>query len=147
MKRLLSAGILILLVWSLVDVLLHRLVLAPLYAANPSLWRSFGEMNVAAIYLVILTLIAVFVGAYKILVRPKSLAAGLLLGAFIGLALGMSSGFGTWIHMPIPLPLAWGWFFGGCLKGLVAGAILGSMIREGGSPKTPDQLLVPTNSP
>lgn len=130
MKRLLLAGVSILLVWSLIDVLLHRLSLAPFYEANPSLWRPFGEMNVTLIYLVILTLIAIFVGTYKILVRPKSLATGLLFGALIGLALGMSAGFGTYIHMPIPLPLAWGWLFGGWLKGLVAGALLGSMIRD-----------------
>jgi hypothetical protein len=73
-------------------------------------------------------LIGVFVGVYQFLVRPKSLRAGLSLGAFIGLALGVSAGFGTFIHMPIPLALAWGWFLGGCLKGLAAGAIVGAVI-------------------
>jgi hypothetical protein len=140
MKRLLLAGVSIFLVWSLIDILLHRLALARLYEANPSLWRPFGEMNVTLIYLVILTLIAVFVGTYRILVRPKSVAAGLLFGGFVGLALGMSAGFGAYIHMPIPLPLALGWLFGGWLKGLVAGALLGLMIRDGGTPKTPTSL-------
>jgi hypothetical protein len=65
-------------------------------------------MNVALIYAVSLALIGVFVGTYKLLVRPKSLAAGLGLGAFVGLALGISAGFGTFVHMPIPLSLAWG---------------------------------------
>jgi len=75
-------------------------------------------------------LIAVFLGIYELLVRPKSLAAGLYLGAFIGVALGVSAGFGTFIHMPIPLSLAWGWFIGGWLKGLAAGAILGALVTD-----------------
>ena len=62
--------------------------------------------------------------------RPKSLAAGLGLGAFVGLALGISVGLGTFIHMPIPSAVAWGWFIGGWLKGLVAGAVIGLVIVD-----------------
>jgi hypothetical protein len=87
-------------------------------------------MNVALIYTVTLALIGIFVGAYALLVRPKSLGAGLALGAFVGVALGISSGFGTFIHMPIPLSLAWGWFIAGSLKGVVAGGIVGTVIVE-----------------
>lgn len=77
-----------------------------------------------------LVLIGVFVGIYRLLVRPKSLGSGLALGAFVGLALGVSVGLGTFIHMPIPPAVAWGWFVGGWLKGLVAGAIVGAVIVE-----------------
>ena len=128
MRRPLLAGLAILVAWMLVDLLLHRLFLAPIYEASASLWRPFDQMNVALIYAVDLALIAVVVGTYTLLVRPKSLGAGLGLGAFLGFALGISAGFGTFIHMPIPLSLAWGWFIGGWLKGLVAGAIVGAVI-------------------
>jgi hypothetical protein len=114
----------------LVDLLMHRLLLAPIYAAGAGLWRPFDQMNVALIYAVTFMLIGVFVGVYRLLVRPKSLGAGLALGAFIGLALGISSGFGTFIHMPIPLPLAWAWFLVGWLKGIVAGGIVGAMVVD-----------------
>jgi len=76
-------------------------------------------------------LIAIFVASYRLLVRPKSLSAGLLLGLFLGLALGTSVGFGTYIHAPIPLALAWGWFLAGSIKGVAAGAILGALVTEG----------------
>src|SRR5262245_62901383 len=99
MMRPLLAALAILVAWTPLDFLLHRLLLALLYDAGSSLWRPFDEMNVALIYAVTLALIGVLVGIYQLLVRPKSLRAGLLLGAFIGLALGVSAGFGTFIHM------------------------------------------------
>jgi hypothetical protein len=130
LKRLLAAGIIILIGWTILDVLIHRFLLRHLYDDNANLWRPFEQMNVPLIYIVTFILISTFVGAYWLLVRPKSLLAGIVLGAFIGLALGISSGFGTYIHMPIPLNLAWGWLIAGCLKGIAAGAIVGAVIKE-----------------
>ena len=130
MKRSLMAGAAVLVAWMLLDLIGHRFVLAPIYEATASLWRPFDQMNVVLIYTVTVVLIGVFVGIYSLLVRPKSLSAGLVLGAFLGLALGISSGFGTFVHMPIPLSLAWGWFIAGWLKGLVAGSIVGAVIVD-----------------
>jgi hypothetical protein len=118
-------------VWTLIDVLAHRLFLAPVYASTPHLWRPFDQMNVTLICTVTFGLIAIFVAAYQLLVRPKSLRAGLLFGLFLGLALGASVGFGTYIHAPIPLALAWGWFIAGSIRGVAAGAILGALVTEG----------------
>jgi hypothetical protein len=130
LKRLLLSGLAILIVWTIIDVLMHRILLRPVYEANASLWRPFDQMNVVLIYVVTFTLIATFVATYWLLIRPKSLGVGLAFGTFIGLALGISAGFGTYIHMPIPLTLAWGWLTGGLLKGIAAGAIVGAVITE-----------------
>jgi hypothetical protein len=130
MKRRIAAGGLILVAWSVVDLLLHRLLLEPYYAEDPVLWRPIGSMNVPLLYAVIVILIAVFIGAYELLVRPKTLASGVILGNLLGLALGVSAGFGTYLHIPVPLALAWGWFLGGWLKGIVAGALLGRVLRS-----------------
>jgi hypothetical protein len=110
MKRVLGAGLAILVAWMAIDALLHRLFLAALYDANGGLWRPLDQLNIVLIYAVTFVLIGVFVGVYRLLVRPKSLGAGMALGVFVGLALGIASGFGTFIHMPIPLSLALGWF-------------------------------------
>ncbi len=128
--RLPIAGLLILIAWTLIDLLAHRLFLAPIYASAPHLWRPFDKLNVALIYAVTFGLIAIFVAPYRVLVRPKSLRAGLLLGALLGLALGAAVGFGTYIHQPIPLALAWGWFITGSVKGIAAGAILGALVND-----------------
>jgi hypothetical protein len=130
LKRLLLSGLAILIAWTVLDVLMHRLLLQPMYEEDASLWRPFDQMNVVLIYVITFILIATFVATYWLLVRPKSLGAGVRLGAFIGLALGISAGFGTYIHMPIPLALAWGWLIGGWLKGIAAGAIVGALVTE-----------------
>jgi hypothetical protein len=130
-RRLLLAGLSILIVWTLIDVIAHRLFLEPIYASTPRLWRPLDQLNVALIYIVTFGLIAIFVAAYRLLVRPKSVRASLLLGLFLGLALGTSVGFGTYIHAQIPLALAWGWFISGSIKGVAAGAILGAVVTEG----------------
>ena len=132
MSRLLASGVIILVVWTVFDVLIHRLLLGQIYEDNPNLRRPFEQMNVVLIYIVTFILIGTFVGAYWLLVQPKSLVAGIGLGAFMGLALGISAGFGTYIHMPIPLGLAWGWLIAGWLKGIAAGAVVGAIIIEPG---------------
>jgi len=129
MWRLPISVLIIFIVWTVLDGLLHQLILRHLYDESASLWRPFGEMNVALIYIVMFILILTFVATYSLLVRPKSITAGIALGAFIGLALGISAGFGTYIHMPIPQGLAWRWLIGGWLKGVAAGVILGAVIK------------------
>ena len=101
-----------------------------MYEETTNLWRPFDQLNILLIYIATFALIVIFVGTYRLLVRPKSLAVGLEFGAFIGLAIGIAVGLGTYIHMPIPQALAWGWFMGACLKFVVAGGFVGMLIRE-----------------
>lgn len=127
----LAAGAGIFAAWAILDVPVHRLILARLYESSPGgLWRPASEMSALLVAGVTFILIAVFVAMYQVLVRPKSVAAGIRLGGFLGVALGVSSGFGTYIHSPIPLAIAWSWFVHGTVKGLVAGAILGAWIHD-----------------
>jgi hypothetical protein len=72
MRRPLLAGLAILIAWMLVDLQLHRLFLAPLYAASRERWRPFDQMNVTLTYAVTVVLISVCVRIYRLLVRPKS---------------------------------------------------------------------------
>jgi hypothetical protein len=130
MYRLLASSVIILVAWTAVDVLMHRFLLQHFYQENAALWRPLDQMNVVLIYVVTFILIGTFVLTYFLLVRPKSLARGIGLGAFMGLALGISVGFGTYIHMPIPKALAWGWLIGGWLKGIAAGAVIGAIIKQ-----------------
>ena len=71
MKRPLGAGLAILVAWMVIDVLMHRLFLAPIYEASAVLWRPLDQLNIALIYAVTFALIGVFVSIYWLLVRPK----------------------------------------------------------------------------
>ena len=126
--RLVLAGLAILFAWTVLDTLMHRLFLRPLYEENPLLWRPFNRLNTPLITAVTFILIGIFVLTYWLLIHPKSLGTGIGFGALLGLALGIGSGGGTYIHMPIPRTLALGWLTGGWIKGIAAGAILGVLI-------------------
>lgn len=130
MKRSLATTLAILVVWTAVDAVAHGVLLARLYAASAALWRPMAEMNAWLVMAVRAILAMVFVATYRQLVRPKNFGAALSLGALLGVALGTASGLGTYIHSPISPQLALGWFALGTLKGLVAGAVLGGMVRE-----------------
>lgn len=130
MKRILLAAVLIFVSWALVDTLVHRFALQTLYAASPDLWRPLDEMNPWLINIASAGLVAVFVVVYGWLVRPKSLFAGLCFGGILGIGFGVASGLGTYIHSPIPLSLALAWTALGAAKGIIAGAILGTLIEN-----------------
>jgi len=72
LKRALLSGLAILIAWTVLDLLLHRYFLAPLYEVNATIWRPLDQMNVALIYLVTFALIAIFVATYLLLVRPDA---------------------------------------------------------------------------
>ena len=129
-KRAMLAILVIFIVWSILDFLIHGLLLQPTYEATASLWRPMGEMNMPLMYLVTLLFTACFVAIYGLLVSNKSLVSGIKFGVLFGLATGISMGFGSYSFMPIPLSLAWSWFFGSLVEAVVAGAIVGSILRS-----------------
>lgn len=130
LKRGLLCLLAIIVVWVAADLVLHEFLLAPLYEQNPTLWRPVREMNMPLIHLVRLGLAALFVVIYVLQVRPKGMRAGLLFGLLMGLLLGVAVGLGTYIHSPIALALMWGWFVGAIVKSVLAGALLGGMVKE-----------------
>jgi hypothetical protein len=136
MKRAVLSSVAIVIAWTLIDALAHRMLLQSLYAENPNLWRPFAEMNTVLIAAATFILVAVFVIGYKALVFPKSLKSGLSFGGLLGLALGTASGLGTYIHSPIPPTLACGWWVLGIVKGLVAGGILGAAMSQASATPT-----------
>lgn len=62
--------------------------------------------------------------------RTEISVLGIRFGALFGLATGISMGFGSYSYMPIPLTLAWSWFIGSWVEAIVAGAIVGTIIKS-----------------
>jgi hypothetical protein len=116
--------------WSVLDFILHGVLLQSTYQATANLWRPMDQMNVPLRYLVSLVFSASFVLIYGLLVGQKSLVSGIKFGALFGLATGISMGFGSYSVMPIPLALAWGWFLGSWVEAIAAGAIVGAIVKS-----------------
>jgi len=129
-KQIVWSSLAILITWLSFDLLLHRLLLKSIYDASANFWRPMDKLNIPLIYFVMFVLVGTFVLIYGFLIEQKSLTVGIKFGALFGLALSISAGFGTYIHMPIPLRLAWAWFLGGLIKAILAGVIVGLLIKR-----------------
>ena len=129
-KRTIWAVVAVFITWSILDFILHGLLLRSTYEATANLWRPMDQMNMPLLYFVTLVFTACFVLIYGLLVGQKSLASGIRFGALFGLATGISMGFGSYSYMPIPLTLAWSWFFGSWIEAITAGAIVGAIMKS-----------------
>ncbi len=133
LKRTILAIVLVFVAWSIMDFILHGMLLKSAYEATASLWRPIDKMNMPLMYFVTLVFTVCFVliyGLYGLLVGQKSLVSGIEFGALFGLATGISMGFGSYSYMPIPLTLAWSWFFGSLIEAIAAGVIVGAIMKS-----------------
>ena len=130
LKRAILAVVLVFSAWSIMDFIVHGMLLKSTYEATASLWRPIDKMNMPLMYFVTLVFTMCFVLIYGLLVGQKSLVSGIKFGALFGLATGISMGFGSYCYMPIPLTLAWSWFFGSLIEAIAAGAIVGAIIKS-----------------
>jgi hypothetical protein len=129
-KRTIWAIVAVFLAWSILDFILHGLLLRSTYEATANLWRPMTQMNMPLMYFVTFVFTVCFVLIYGLLVGQKSLASGIRFGALFGLATGITMGFGSYSYMPIPLTLAWSWFFGSWIEAITAGVIVGAILKS-----------------
>jgi hypothetical protein len=95
------------------------------------MWRPMEEMKMPLMYLVTLISAVAFVLIYGLLISPKSMATGIKYGVLFGVACGISMGFGTYSVQAIPVSLAWSWFLGTLAETVVAGGIVGVIVKQG----------------
>ena len=130
LKQILFAIVTIFIAWSVLDMVIHGMLLQETYEATANLWRPMEDMDMTLMYIVTLAYTACFVIIYSVFVGSKSVATGIKFGAIFGLAAGISMGFGSYTYMPIPLSLAVGWFVGTLVEAIVAGALVGTIIKQ-----------------
>ena len=128
-KRTIWSIVAVFVTWSILDFILHGLLLKTTYEATASLWRPMDQMNMPLMYFVTLIFTTCFVLIYALLVGKKSLVTGIQFGVLFGLATGITMGFGSYTYLPIPLTLAWSWFFGSWIKAVAAGTIVGAIMK------------------
>jgi hypothetical protein len=130
MKRQLLAVLAVFVVWSVMDFVIHGIILASAYAATPQLWRPMAEMKMGVMYATVLIAAIAFVGIYAWFITNKSVKTAVLYGLVFGIGTGMSMGYGSYSVMPLPYPLAFGWFLGSVAEAVVAGWITGMIVKK-----------------
>jgi hypothetical protein len=132
MKRTLLAMLAVFVLWSLMDFVIHGLVLASPYAQTPQLWRPMAEMKTGMMYATVLVAAAVFVGIYAWFIGDKSVRTAVRYGILYGIGAGVSMGYGSYSVMPISPEIALGWCLGTIIEAVAAGWITGMIVKKQG---------------
>lgn len=130
MKKTILSILAVFIAWSVMDYVIHGVILRSAYAATASLWRPMGEMKTSLMYFSVMIASITFVLIYSLLISRKGISTGLKYGALFGLSAGVSMGYGSYSVMPIPYHMAFTWCFGSVVEAMVGGLILGWIIRE-----------------
>jgi hypothetical protein len=128
-KKIIYSVIIVFVVWSILDFVIHQLILGASYQAIPNLWRPMAEMKMGLMYGVVFLESIVFVCLYAMFVSNRGVKTGFFFGLIYGLGAGISMGYGSYSYLPIPYHMAFTWFLGSVVEftaaGLIVGAILG----------------------
>lgn len=130
LKQSLIAIAVIFIAWSVLDMVIHGMLLKSTYEETAHLWRPMEEMKMSLMYIVLLINSVCFVAIYSVFINEKSLMTGIKYSLLFGLAAGASMGYGSYSYMPIPYLLAFTWFAGMLIECLVAGIIVGTLVKR-----------------
>ena len=130
MKRIVLAVLAVFVAWSVLDFVIHGLILAQTYKETAQLWRPMEQMKMGLMHVVVLISASTFVCLYAFFVSKKSVARGIAYGLVFGLGVGISMGYGTYAVQPIPYKIALTWFLGTVAETTVAGLLAGLIVKE-----------------
>ncbi len=128
-KRIIIAAIVVFILWSGIDFVVHGIILQKPYQQTANLWRPMEEFNIPLMYLITFIVAAGFVLIYALLIKPKSIAKGLSLGILLGLIWGIAMGFGSYTYMPITLDIAVVWSVNMLIEMTLAGLITAAIVK------------------
>ncbi|MFW6323911.1 MAG: hypothetical protein ACOC0U_02505 [Desulfovibrionales bacterium] len=131
MKRIILATLVVFVIWVIIDLVIHGIVLNPVYDASREIWRSEASYRVYIMYLARLFAAFSFVLVYALFFGKRGVGTGLWYGFLLGFAAGFTLGYGTFAMIPIPSIVALTWFLVTLFEGVVAGAIIGGMFPVG----------------
>ncbi len=129
LKGIVLAIVAIFIAWSALDFVIHGLLLKEAYEATAHLWRAMQDTNMMLMHAVTLAIAICFVLLYERCVSEKSVSMGLKVGVLFGLAAGIMAA-SAYVYMPIPLTLAIDWFVATLVEFVVAGWLVGLLVKS-----------------
>ena len=130
MKKTIISIVAVFVVWSVMDFVIHGVILSSSYAATAALWRPMGEMKTSLMHFTAFIASLTFVLIYSLLISKKGISTGLKYGVLFGLSVGVPMGYGSYSFLPIPYHMAFAWCFGSVVEAIMGGLIIGAIIRE-----------------
>jgi len=130
MKKTMLSILAVFIAWSVMDFVIHGVILRSSYAATAALWRPMGEMKTSLMYFSVFVASLAFVLIYSLFFSKRGIPTGLKYGVLFGLSAGVPMGYGSYSVMPIPYHMAFTWCFGSVVEAMVGGLILGWIHRE-----------------
>lgn len=130
LKKIIIAVVVVFITWSVLDFVIHGILLHDAYMKTADLWRSMEEMKMELMYVVGFIAATCFVFIYALFINPKSLLTGLKYGVIFGIGAGTSMGYGSYCVMPIPYYLALVWFLGMLVETIVGGLLVGAIVKD-----------------
>jgi len=125
MKRIIAAVIAVFVLWTVLDFVVHVVLLTGLYEATADMWRPPEEAKRVLSSVAVLVFAFAFVYIYAQYIEPRSIAIGFQYGLLLGIGVGVSMGFGMYAYMPIPYEMALAWCLGRVVEFATAGLIVG----------------------
>jgi hypothetical protein len=132
-KKIITASIVIFVLFLVMDFVLHGILLRGLYAETASLWRAPEAMGRL---MWILWVVDVLIAFLVVWLYVKGLEAGkswqgqgLRFGLVLGLLFSTPMGFSMYAMMPIPFSVALCWFLGAMAEFLIAGLTVAWLFR------------------
>jgi hypothetical protein len=129
MKKGLIAVVVVFVLWSALDFVIHGVILGSAYAATSQIWRPMDQMKMGLMHVVTLVCAGVFVAIYVGFVSARGIGVGLKFGLLYGLGSGIAMGYGTYSVIPIPYYMALAWFLGAMVEAGLAGLVVGWLIE------------------
>ncbi len=130
MKRIALAVLAVFVTWSVLDFVIHGLILGSAYAATPALWRPMDEMKTGLMYFTVLVAAASLVVIYARFIADKGIKTAVLYGLVLGIGYGISMGYGSYSVMPIPYTMAFVWFLGTVVEMTAGGLVAGLIVKK-----------------
>jgi hypothetical protein len=124
-KRIALSTVAVYVAWSVLDFVIHGIMLGPTYEATADLWRPEAEMKMGLLQVVNIIAALMFSLIFHRLAGEQSVKRGVEFGLYYGVAVGVGMGYGTYAFQAIPHKLALGWFLGMIVEAVVAGALVG----------------------
>jgi len=129
-KKIIYSVIIVFVVFSILDFVIHQLILGASYQATANLWRPMAQMKMGLMYVVVFLGSIAFVCLYALFVENRGVKTGFFFGLVYGLGTGISMGYGTYAVMPIPYHMAFSWCWGSVIEFTIAGLVVGAICRR-----------------